>query len=84
MGRNYIGIDVFNAALERMVNIYGEGHRVIVSFSAGKDSGICLELAILAARETGRLPVEVVMRAEEEERAAGTPTTVSASPTTVP
>ena len=65
MGRNYIGIDVFNAALERMVNIYGEGHRVIVSFSAGKDSGVALELAILAARETNRLPVEVVMRDEE-------------------
>lgn len=65
MGRQYIGIDVFNASLERLVNLYGEGHRVVCSFSAGKDSGICLELAIIAARETGNLPVQVVMRDEE-------------------
>lgn len=65
MGKNYIGIDVFNAALERMTDMFGGGHRCVVSFSAGKDSGVCLEMAILAARETGRLPVEVVMRDEE-------------------
>jgi predicted phosphoadenosine phosphosulfate sulfurtransferase len=34
-------------------------------FSAGKDSGVCLELAIIAARATGRLPVIVSMRDEE-------------------
>jgi predicted phosphoadenosine phosphosulfate sulfurtransferase len=65
MGRAYTGIDVFNASMERLVNAYGEGHRVVLSFSAGKDSGIVLETAIMAARETGRLPVEVVMRDEE-------------------
>jgi predicted phosphoadenosine phosphosulfate sulfurtransferase len=37
----------------------------VVSFSAGKDSGVCLELAIMAAGELGRLPVRVVMRDEE-------------------
>lgn len=57
--------NVFDAALERLLILYREGHRVIVSFSAGKDSGICLELCIIAATMTGRLPVEVVMRDEE-------------------
>lgn len=65
MGRTYTGQDVFNAALDRLLNIYSEGHRCIVSFSAGKDSGIVLELAIQAATMTGKLPVEVVMRDEE-------------------
>lgn len=65
MGRTYTGIDVMNASMERLTDAYGEGHRVVVSFSAGKDSGVTLELAILAARDAGRLPVEVVMRDEE-------------------
>lgn len=48
-----------------MVPLYEEGHRVIVSFSAGKDSGVCLEVCLEAARIAGRLPVEVVLRDEE-------------------
>jgi len=59
------GRTVFDAALERLIEIYEGGHRIVVSFSAGKDSGICLEMAILAAKLTGRLPVDVVMRDEE-------------------
>jgi predicted phosphoadenosine phosphosulfate sulfurtransferase len=59
------GQDVFTDALERTQSLYREGHRVVVSFSAGKDSGIILELAVMAARAEGRLPVEVVMRDEE-------------------
>jgi predicted phosphoadenosine phosphosulfate sulfurtransferase len=37
----------------------------VLSFSAGKDSGVCLELLVMVARELGRLPVRVVMRDEE-------------------
>jgi predicted phosphoadenosine phosphosulfate sulfurtransferase len=59
------GGNVFEQALARLTAIYDEGHRIVVSFSGGKDSGVCLELAIMAARATGRLPVEVVMRDEE-------------------
>lgn len=65
MGRVHYGNNVFNESVKRFTHLYEEGHRVIVSFSGGKDSGVCLELAIIAAKDTGNLPVEVVMRDEE-------------------
>ena len=64
-GRTLLGLSVFEAALARLTEQYQEGHRIVVSISGGKDSTCCTELAILAARETGRLPVEVVIRDEE-------------------
>jgi len=51
-----------------MVEVYEAGHHVVVSFSAGKDSGVCLEVCLLAAKETGNLPLDVVMRDEEINR----------------
>jgi len=66
MSRVALGIDVFTAALDRLTDLYRNGDRVIVSFSGGKDSGACVELAVLAAREAGLTdPVEVVMRDDE-------------------
>jgi len=65
MPKKMLGTNVFDEALMRMIKVYEEGHRVVVSFSGGKDSGICLELCILAAQATGNLPVDVVMRDEE-------------------
>lgn len=65
MPRRELIQNVFDAALDRMLALYNGGHRVVVSFSAGKDSGVCLELAIIAATMTGRLPVDVIMRDEE-------------------
>ena len=59
------GIQVFDAALDRVVSTYKSGNRILVNFSGGKDSTICMELAILAAKMTGNLPVEVIMRDEE-------------------
>jgi predicted phosphoadenosine phosphosulfate sulfurtransferase len=56
---------VFDEAYHRLYELYAGGHTVVVAFSAGKDSGICLELAIMAARDAGRLPVHVSMRDEE-------------------
>lgn len=58
-------MNVFDAAVERMTTLYAEGHRIVVSFSGGKDSGVCLEICIIAARATGRLPVEAVFRDDE-------------------
>jgi len=65
MPRRRLAQNVFDAALERLTALYQDGHRLVVSFSAGKDSGVCLEMALMAARATNRLPVDVVMRDEE-------------------
>jgi hypothetical protein len=63
--RAKIGVDVFEAALDRLVSLYADGHRLVYSFSGGKDSGVCLELGIMAATMTNRLPVDVIMRDDE-------------------
>lgn len=60
-----IGMNVFDAAVLRMVEQYQAGHRIVVSLSGGKDSTCCLEVCVLAAAQTGRLPVEAVIRDEE-------------------
>jgi predicted phosphoadenosine phosphosulfate sulfurtransferase len=61
----HLGVDVFNEAIDRLVAQYEQGHRLVLSFSGGKDSTCSLELCIIAATMTGRLPVDVVMRDEE-------------------
>lgn len=60
-----LGQDVFKIGFNRLYELFNNGHRVVVSFSAGKDSGVCLELALAAAEKAGRLPIDVVMRDEE-------------------
>lgn len=65
MPRRLIGMNVFDAAVERMSALYRDGHRVVVAFSGGKDSGVCLEIALIAARKEKRLPVDVIIRDEE-------------------
>lgn len=65
MPKRMTGGNVFDEAVNRMVRIYEQGHRVVVSFSAGKDSGVALEVCKIAAAETGRLPVEAIIRDEE-------------------
>ena len=58
--KNYQDINVYDAALERYRMIFREFDRVCVSFSNGKDSGVLLNMAIDAAREAGKLPVNVL------------------------
>lgn len=65
MPRRGIGMTVFDAAIDRMVDLYEQGHRVVVSISGGKDSTCVLETCIIAATLTDRLPVEAVTRDEE-------------------
>ena len=65
MAKRYVKGDVYQLAKRRIRAVYEEGHRVVVSFSGGKDSCVCLELAIEVATELGMLPVEVVMMDEE-------------------
>ncbi len=65
MARKTLSTDVFYEAVRRMYSLYKEGHRIVVSFSGGKDSGVCVEICAIAAKKAGRLPVEVAMRDEE-------------------
>jgi len=65
MRRVKTGHDVFDSAVSRLAESYEEGHTVVVSVSGGKDSGVCLELAIIAAEMTGRLPVYACIQDEE-------------------
>lgn len=65
MGRTYLNSDVATESLRRLVAVMEEGHRIVVSFSAGKDSGVQTELASMAAAKTGYGPIDVVMRDEE-------------------
>ena len=64
-GRLRLGMNVFDMSLKRIMEIYDTGARVVVAMSGGKDSGLCLELAVLAAQATGNLPVECCFRDEE-------------------
>lgn len=70
MPRALIQGNVFDTAVERMRILFAEGHRVVVSFSAGKDSGVAVEVCLRAMKEAGRgngpsSQLDVVMRDEE-------------------
>lgn len=70
MGRINLKQDVFSAAVERMRVLFAEGHRVVVSFSAGKDSGCSVEICLIAMKlagqgNAGSPKLDVVMRDEE-------------------
>lgn len=52
--RRYLGITVEQAARERIATVFDRFKRVIVSFSAGKDSTVMLHLVADKARQRGR------------------------------
>lgn len=71
MPRHFVkGANVFDTAVERMRVLFDEGHRVTVSCSAGKDSGVCVEVCLIAMKLAGKGnggldKLWVVMRDEE-------------------
>lgn len=58
-------MNVMEATVARLEDAYAAGHRIVHSFSGGKDSVAMVECAIIAARNMGTLPIEAVMRDEE-------------------
>lgn len=64
----YYNDNVVQAALKRTRFIYERfGNKTFVSFSGGKDSTTCLELAHIVAEEMGLLPVNVMWLDQEAE-----------------
>lgn len=45
MAKRYLDVDVYHAALERIGKVFSEFPNVLVAFSGGKDSSVCLEIA---------------------------------------
>ena len=60
-----LGKDVEQAAEERIEEAFDLFDTVSVGFSGGKDSTLCLELAMRVAERRGRLPLDVIFFDEE-------------------
>lgn len=71
-GRRYrLSGDVFEAALDRIRWLYDEfDNQVCVSSSGGKDSTVCIELALIVAEERNALPLKVWWLDQEAENQA--------------
>lgn len=65
--RIYQNRTVWKAALDRFRWLYDEFGNIVVNFSGGKDSTVCLNLALMVAEEKGRLPVDVLFIDQEAE-----------------
>jgi predicted phosphoadenosine phosphosulfate sulfurtransferase len=57
--------NVYDLALDRLRLCFDRFDKVVVSFSGGKDSTACVQLALQVAREAGRLPLDVYTFDEE-------------------
>lgn len=58
--KKYLSKNVLQATSERMDIIFSEFENVYVSFSAGKDSGVMVQLALEAAKKHNKLPLPVL------------------------
>lgn len=51
--------NVFDEALERIRMLFDTHEEIIVCMSGGKDSTVVFNLALMVAKEKGRLPLKV-------------------------
>ena len=63
----YSAVNVFDAALARIRFLFAEFPNIVVGFSGGKDSTVVFNLALIVARELGRLPLKVMFLDQEAE-----------------
>lgn len=59
--KSYLTTNVYDAAKARLDYVFENFEKVYLSFSAGKDSGVMLHLALDAAKRHGRLPLPVLL-----------------------
>ena len=55
MAKRYVDINVYTAAQQRLEYIFNEFDNVLVAFSGGKDSGVCLNLCYDYAKKHNML-----------------------------
>jgi len=53
------GVNVYDAAIKRFEYLFDNFDKVVVSFSGGKDSTVCLNLALEVAKKKNKLPLDV-------------------------
>ena len=58
-------VNVYDASIKRFRYLFDNFDKVVVSFSGGKDSTVCLNLALEVAREKNKLPLDVYFWDEE-------------------
>jgi len=63
--REYTDQSCYDLAVQRMEVCFDKFDKVIVSFSGGKDSTACLQIALEAAKKKNKLPLEVFTYDEE-------------------
>ena len=63
--RKVVDENVYDLAIERLTYAYEIFDSIHVSFSGGKDSTVCLNLAYEVAKKLGRLPLHVHFFDEE-------------------
>lgn len=63
----YKETNVFEEALKRVNMVFDHNDDVIVAMSGGKDSTVTFNLALMVARERGRLPLKVFWLDQEAE-----------------
>jgi len=59
--KKYLNKNVYDSTIERLEFIFNNFKKVYLSFSAGKDSGLMLNMALDVAKKTNKLPLSVLL-----------------------